>query len=64
MSYLDIRNVIKSYDKENNIIKELSLSINKGEFLVKPRFSTFLTCVMIVLLIFKINTQVCEHISD
>ena len=34
MSYLDIRNVIKSYDKENNIIKELSLSINKGEFLV------------------------------
>ena len=34
MSYLDIRDVVKSYDNKNNIIKKLTLSINSGEFLV------------------------------
>ncbi|MEA1915242.1 MAG: sn-glycerol-3-phosphate ABC transporter ATP-binding protein UgpC [Campylobacterota bacterium] len=34
MSYLDIKNVTKSYDKNNIIIKNINLSVDKGEFLV------------------------------
>ncbi len=34
MSYLNIRNVIKSYNNRDNIIKNLSLTVDKGEFLV------------------------------
>ena len=34
MSYLNIKNVIKSYNNKDNIIKNLSLSVKKGEFLV------------------------------
>ena len=34
MSYLDVENVIKSYDKSNAIIKNINLSVDKGEFLV------------------------------
>ena len=34
MSYLNIKNVIKNYNNEDNIIKNLSLTVEKGEFLV------------------------------
>ncbi|NOX16240.1 MAG: sn-glycerol-3-phosphate ABC transporter ATP-binding protein UgpC [Epsilonproteobacteria bacterium] len=34
MSYLNIKNVIKNYNNEDNIIKNLSLKVEKGEFLV------------------------------
>ena len=34
MSYLDIQNVTKSYNKNNTIIKNINLSVDKGEFLV------------------------------
>ncbi len=34
MSYLNIKNVIKSYNKKNNIIKDISLEVEEGEFLV------------------------------
>ena len=34
MSYLNIKNVIKNYNNKDNIIKNLSLTVKKGEFLV------------------------------
>lgn len=34
MSYLNIKNVVKSYNNKDNIIKNLSLRVKKGEFLV------------------------------
>jgi len=34
MSYLNIKNVIKNYNNKDNIIKNLSLVVEKGEFLV------------------------------
>ncbi len=34
MSYINIENVIKSYNKEDNIIKKINLEVKQGEFLV------------------------------
>jgi len=34
MGYLNIKNVVKSYNKKDNIIKNINLSVEKGEFLV------------------------------
>lgn len=34
MRYLDIENVVKSYDKKETIIKKINLNVKKGEFLV------------------------------
>jgi ABC-type sugar transport system ATPase subunit len=34
MSYIDIENIIKSYSSREQIIKSLSLAVQKGEFLV------------------------------
>ncbi len=34
MAYIDIENVIKSYNKEDNIIKKINLEVKNGEFLV------------------------------
>jgi len=34
MSYINIQDVIKTYNKKDNIIKKINLEVNKGEFLV------------------------------